>query len=88
MLNLALPFASGAKPVSSAIARKSYKERPSAREGGLASSPACMKDLSALDIDVEVMASGGFGSRRVKKLISIKSGPVALALPNSMNSQE
>jgi hypothetical protein len=54
MLSLALPLASGAKPVSSAIARKSYKERPSAREGGLASSPACMKDFSALDI-VEAM---------------------------------
>jgi len=54
MLNLALPFASGAKPVSSAIARKSYKERPSAREGGLARSPACIKVFSALDI-VEAM---------------------------------
>ncbi|KIM79368.1 hypothetical protein PILCRDRAFT_565719 [Piloderma croceum F 1598] len=35
MLSRALPFANGEMPVSSAIARKSYKERPSARRGGV-----------------------------------------------------
>lgn len=55
MLRRALPFERGATPVSREIVRKSCRERPLARRGGFASNPAWIYDLSAFEMEVEVI---------------------------------
>lgn len=54
MDTLALPFASGATPVSSAICRKSSGDRPSARSGGSETREDWMYDISAFESVVMV----------------------------------
>ena len=55
ILSLALPLARGATPVSRDTVRKSESVRPSARCGGSESMPVWMYDLSAFEIEMEVM---------------------------------
>lgn len=73
MFTRALPFARGETPVSRAMARKSYKPRPSARNGGFEDRPAWIYDFSAFETleDMEItMSRIGLGSLKLESTVT------------------